>query len=64
MERYSENTVALTDAELIVNEWHDALMAKGLNQADALREIEESVPRGGPTWQALRDNGFRAHLLD
>lgn len=63
MKRIDRTTVELTDAEWVVDEWHDTLMAEGRNQAQALKEIEDSVPQDGVTSSVIKHPGFREYLL-
>lgn len=64
MKRIDKRTVEYTDVEVVICEWHDGLMGEGLSQAQALARIEESVPEFGAVATALKDEGFRAQLLD
>lgn len=60
--RLDARTVVLTDAEMVVKEWVDALLDEGLGVQAAIDKIEMSVPRHGKTWTALRDRVFFEYL--
>lgn len=64
MERINFDTVRLTEGEQVIQEWHDALMSKGLNRIEALDEIMSHVPvTESTTWKLLSNQDFRLWLM-
>jgi hypothetical protein len=40
-----DRTVELTDAEIVVKDWHDSLLDRGMGLASAVVFIKDSVPQ-------------------
>lgn len=56
--------IEFTEAELVILEWHSALLDEGMGLDEALKHIEDSVPQPGAVTKVLRaDGGKFAHYL-
>lgn len=62
MKRIDSKTVELTEAELVVKEWHSALLDAGYGLEDAAESIMDAVPASGETHRVLSRPEFYVWL--
>lgn len=62
MNRLSDVTVELTDAERVVKDWFNSLLDTGHSHASAIEQILLRTPVDGVTWKVLEDEEFRKYL--
>lgn len=53
MKIIDDRTVELTDAELVVKDWHDSLVDRGLGLSSAVIYIKDSVPATSLAWRLV-----------